>query len=282
MDTRMCKIVYFDEDSVTDYVQIYDGGALEKTTELLQDVKDKATGSSQINGKIGIPKFLKALLGSNLDVSAGVSADVNYSNDRMIKNIIKNTLLTDFINIVENSASDMSDLTREESTKDKSSVICRFRDYKISAPKDSLSYISLISPYLSMLRGGDIPAGDFKIALERLDNTIKTAKGYYEFVGEKKTDSGDSDRVIFRFNINSFKNNYKPTDLLKMNITVYAIHVGESTIDMLDVNNEFKIKTVAQDNPSYIEEKRDSSVNDTDKTKELKVYDVLLAGVETK
>ena len=33
--TQLCKIVYFDEDSVTDYVQMVDGGELEKTTELL-------------------------------------------------------------------------------------------------------------------------------------------------------------------------------------------------------------------------------------------------------
>ena len=33
---KICKIVYFDEDSVTDYVQIVAGGELENTTELLK------------------------------------------------------------------------------------------------------------------------------------------------------------------------------------------------------------------------------------------------------
>ena len=33
---RICKIVCFDEDAVTDYVQIVAGGDLEKTTELLK------------------------------------------------------------------------------------------------------------------------------------------------------------------------------------------------------------------------------------------------------
>ena len=37
MASKICKIVYFDEDSVTDYVQIVAGGTLEKTTELLFD-----------------------------------------------------------------------------------------------------------------------------------------------------------------------------------------------------------------------------------------------------
>ena len=33
MENTICKIVYFDEDSVTDYVQIIAGGELEKTTQ---------------------------------------------------------------------------------------------------------------------------------------------------------------------------------------------------------------------------------------------------------
>ncbi len=35
MNEYLNKIVYFDEGSVTDYVQIVAGGKLEKTTELL-------------------------------------------------------------------------------------------------------------------------------------------------------------------------------------------------------------------------------------------------------
>ena len=40
---KICKIVYFDEDSVTDYVQIVAGGELENTTELLKskDAKEE-------------------------------------------------------------------------------------------------------------------------------------------------------------------------------------------------------------------------------------------------
>lgn len=37
MENSICKIVYFDEDSVTDYVQIIAGGELEKTTQLLKE-----------------------------------------------------------------------------------------------------------------------------------------------------------------------------------------------------------------------------------------------------
>lgn len=36
MANKIYKIVYFDEDSVTDYVQIVVGGSLKTTTELLK------------------------------------------------------------------------------------------------------------------------------------------------------------------------------------------------------------------------------------------------------
>lgn len=37
LKSSICKIVYFDEESVTDYVQIIAEGKLEKTTELLNE-----------------------------------------------------------------------------------------------------------------------------------------------------------------------------------------------------------------------------------------------------
>ena len=62
-----------------------------------------------------------------------------------------------------------------------------------------------------MLNGGaNIPAGEFYIAIDKLDNTIKNAKSYYEFVGIR-----EEEKVIFRFNIKSFKNNYKAADFRK-------------------------------------------------------------------
>ena len=61
--SRLCKIVYFDEESVTDYIQIVEGGKLEKTTELLNETTDK--GNAGIDGKasVGIGGVLKALVG---------------------------------------------------------------------------------------------------------------------------------------------------------------------------------------------------------------------------
>ena len=43
----LCKVVYFDEDSVTDFVQIVAGGQLEKTTELLNQSQEN--GEAELN-----------------------------------------------------------------------------------------------------------------------------------------------------------------------------------------------------------------------------------------
>ena len=49
---KICKIVYFDEDSVTDYVQIVAGGELENTTELLKSKDAEEEQNLQANGKV--------------------------------------------------------------------------------------------------------------------------------------------------------------------------------------------------------------------------------------
>lgn len=212
MASKICKIVYFDEDSVTDYVQIVAGGTLEKTTELLNSSDLSEEQKADVSAKGGIGGVFKALLGWEASASGEVSAGLALNRNKMVKNIVKNTILTDFLHIIdENENKSASKTTR--------GAIKKFEGYVISAEKDSLSYMVMVSPYLSMLRSGSsIPAGDFNIAIDKLENALKNAKGYYEFVGTK----GKS-KVILRFNINSFKNGYTISDLLKMNLSIYAI-----------------------------------------------------------
>ena len=56
MASKICKIVYFDEDSVTDYVQIVAGGTLEKTTELLNSSDLSEEQKADVSAKGGIQK----------------------------------------------------------------------------------------------------------------------------------------------------------------------------------------------------------------------------------
>lgn len=268
---KICKIVYFDEDSVTDYVQIVAGGELENTTELLNSRDLKEGQNAQANGKAGISGIFKALLGWDAGVSADVSAGLSFNSSKMAKNIVKNTILTDFLNVIEGAS-----LGKAKSRMPKG-TIKQFKGYRIHAEEDSLSYMVMVSPYLSMLKNGSsIPAGDFSIAVDKLDNALRHAKGYYEFVGTK-----GKQQVILRFNINSFRNNYTISDLLKMDLSIYAIKVGRTALENLNVNKELgmHISVIPKDNPSYESNETDGKSKSPNPV--LDVFDVLLAGVES-
>ena len=68
-----------------------------------------------------------------------------------------------------------------------------------------------------------------------------------------------------------------------MDICIYAIKVGKTTIDKLNFNSEFDIdpSAMTKDNPSYVEAPQEVVSEDIDIKKPLDVYDVLLAGVES-
>lgn len=271
MENTICKVVYFDEDSVTDYVQIIAGGELEKTTQLLKESEKSGEADTSASGKAGISGVFKALLGLEAQASAEATMGITLNTNKMAKNIVKNTILTDFLGIIDGKSTDKGGKLKQGSIK-------KFQGYTISVEKDSLSYIVMVSPYLSMFKGDlDIPTGEFDIAVEKLDNALRSAKGYYEFIGTK----GKS-KVVLRFNINSLKNNYKINDLLKMNLSIYAIKVGTTTLEQLNVNKELDIDfyNTVKDNPNYHSDEQKPQNQENSKSKSLDVYDVLLAGVE--
>lgn len=268
----LCKIIYFDEESITDFIQISEGGELEKTTQLLKESGIKESLSIGGGFKIGLGRIVAALSGANayMDVKGDVSAE--HENAKMIKSIIKNTILTDFLDILDKRGSGNKSKRRLPS-----GAVKKFQGYEISIEKDSMAYMAMVSPYLNMVDSGTtVDAGDFNIAVEKLDNTIKSAKGYYELIGQK-----GKERVVLRFNINAFKNNYSMADLLKMDLSIYAIKVGKTTIDQLNISNEFDLDADNKDvdNPSYDENELNEAKNNSNDV--LDVFDVLLAGVES-
>lgn len=59
------------------------------------------------------------------------------------------------------------------------------------------------------------------MTVSKMNQGIRNTKGYYELIGTKEKNEDDSnrkvvDKRIFRFNIDSFKNNYRIQDLRKM------------------------------------------------------------------
>ena len=114
---------------------------------------------------------------------------------------------------------------------------------------------------------------DLSVDMIKIDDSIKLAKGYFEFEG-----ISDQESVILRFNIDSFRNNYKVADLLKMRLSIFAVPVGKVERKNLSITAELNMTGDVDgeskyDNPVY---------GDEENTKEedsLIVYDVLLAGV---
>lgn len=262
----MKKIIYFDEESVTDYLQISMGGQLNKTTELLRETSKNANA----DGKLGVgvdtksntlSNFLGALIGFSGNAEIGATAGAGIKANNIAKSIIQNTILTDFLDSLNN----------------KDSTIKEFKDYLLEVEKDSLTYIVMISPFMSMISGNPAldDTGEYDLMIEKVDETIRNAKGYYEFIGKDR--KGENEKVIFRFNINAFKNNYKITDLRKMNLVLHAIHVGSAEISDLTFNGEFDLKQKKAKNPTFVESEH---INNENEESSFKVYDVLIAGVE--
>ena len=272
MDSNFLKIVYFDESFVADFMQIIAGGELKKTTEFITEINSDLDAEAGIGGKIsseknGLPKIFSFLSGFSINAQADANASVSKKTDRVAKNILENTLLADFIALLD------SDKRRPKNKR--CSGIKIFSNITVKPEINSFSYLMLIAPYLSMING-NLPIktsdGDLlKIDITKIEGAIEKGRGYYEFIASVE----DNKEVVFRFNRTAFRNNYTMSDLPKMQLTYYAIHVGKMNKKDLEVQKEFEFGT---DNNKRIDY---SSVGISEKSneKEIDVYDIVLAGI---
>lgn len=269
--TNFLKIVYFDEAFVADFMQIIAGGELKKTTEFITEVESGIEGKASAEARLDtsksiLPKIFSFLSGVIVNAEGGVSADLSRKSDRIVKNILENTLLADFIALLE------SDKRR---TKNKRcSGIRIFPKVVVKPEVNSFTYMMLIAPFLGMI-DGELPfkSSDgyaMRIDITKIEETIEKGRGYYEFVAtiERKD-------IILRFNRSAFRNSYTMSDLPKMQLTYYAIHVGQIEKSDLQVQKEFEFgATKASKRIDYESE----SVGDF-ASAAMDVYDVVLAGV---
>ncbi len=209
----MIKVVYFDELSATDYLNIYDGGEKVKTVEEIENQHNELTA------KLGA-KLLKKLnwlpiLGGEISLSGDI--EHSYLGTSLIKNTLSNTVLTDFIN----------------KSKD-DDRIWKLERYILKTYKNSIAFFKMFTPYLTITKSNLTTSDGFMIDISKLDEAFKNGKGYYEMIAEKNT-SECRKRCILRFNIQAFRNNYGIADLTKMNLNYFAIKVGETKEEMLDI-----------------------------------------------
>lgn len=160
---------------------------------------------------------------------------------------------------------------------DKTTAVEKLEDCKVVEIKDSIESIALLTPYMSMLKGGQsIDVGDFDIAVDKLDAAINKAKGYFEYLGKS-----DNRNIILRFNNQAFKNSYRASDLQRMELVFYAVKVGHCRVSELTVDNELHVDGArTKDEPDYLGPLKIAETENAEDS-EVDMYDVLLAGIET-
>lgn len=250
---KIKKVVYFDEGSATDYIQIIRGGNLEETTKLIDET------NKNIAGKAGASiSPLSSLLSTVIGIGASVSGEFQKKKSDMASSIISNTILTDFMKISEG-------LDDEISVEENVELI---------EPEGSMTEFLKVSAYTNMVAGSQGIDEEYTLNISKLDETLKQAKGYFEFKVKN-----DTCKKIYRFNIDALRNNYRSTDLTKMKLTLYSIRVGSIKEKELkfeeDLKSSFKNKDFKK--TSYTE---DEQLNETKNEITFKLYDVILAGVE--
>lgn len=238
---KFLKIVYFDELSAMDFLNIENGGLQEKTE------KNVTSKNNQVEAKllteIGIGKKLFGLAKAYGEISG--AAGFSRANERTIEATISNTVLTDYL-----SVSDSESITKLENCK-------------VFPDERSMTYLKLFAPYLKFVDSSDIP-----FSMDNLGAILDEGKGYYELISQNKENVND--KAILRFNIRAFRNNYGLVDLSKMDLVFHAIKVGESTLDSLNAENEFKINERVATIDDIVENSNEDSCL---------IYDVILAGV---
>ena len=120
------KIIYFDEESAIDYINIADGGLVIKLDEIKDGDKSQIGIGTEvgIEGKFSLFNFFKA----NAKVEA--NAELLQYGESIVKSTLTNTILTDYI---------------AKANMDKYTM--KFEDYKISPITNSLAFWKMYTPY---------------------------------------------------------------------------------------------------------------------------------------
>ena len=238
------KVIYFDEPTAQDYIDIVNGGRLDWSKEENKERAAKILTEIEAQAESGfnILNFIKA------SFSGGVSSNISGEISKMLDTTLKNTLLTDYIS---------------EAFKDNN--VRKFENDGVYAPENSVSMYKMYSSYLTI-----VPKEQLPIDMEKLNEALLGERGYYAMLlASEKTPT-----CVLRFNIKAFKNNYNLADLSKMKLTYYGVKVGLCNKEQLSIEKEFELKSEnAKPKPEDI---LDGTTPENDF---LEVYDIVLAGV---
>jgi hypothetical protein len=242
----LIKVVYFDEESASDYLDISAGG---KTATTSEQVKDRTTKMhSEVESRLAAKFSWLPFLGASAEVGAGV--DLARTGQSILRKTLSNTILTDYLDAVAQD-----------------SRVTKLTGLRVTAPEGSLAHVKMFTPYTVILR-----TEEHGIDLARLDEALASANGYYEMLGK----ADGEQRAVLRFNINAFRNNYGLADLGKMRLTFHGIHVGKICEQELTMQAQMQTEqAVGSITAAAVLDGTAGGNNAL-----LNVYDVLLAGVE--
>ena len=244
------KVVYFDEGSATDYIYISEGG---KADEKKDNIVTKSTSlAAKAEAKAEAKfKFFSFL---NTSASVGTHAEVAREGNTIISKAISNTILTDYLSLVDDQI-------------DETPHIVEFKDCLLYPYPESFAFYKMLTPYMAMTEGKVDIGSDMKLNIAMMDQALENGRGYYELIA----DYSDVKSVL-RFNIKAFRNNYSISDLVKMRLCFHAVEVGTVPEVNLTMQSEF-----SQFNKSITGY---DIMGGEGQGSELKVYDVILAGVD--
>lgn len=155
--SSIIKVIYFDEESASDYLDISAGGKSAATSEDVRDRTRKA--QEKVEAKLEAKFRWLPFLGASGSASGGLEAA--QAGQSILRKTLSNTILTDYL----------SGAKEDER-------VAKLRDLQVTAPKGSMAYTKMFTPYMVMMKIEDAP-----IDLARMDETLAGAKGYYELLG---------------------------------------------------------------------------------------------------
>lgn len=282
---RLIKVVYFDEASALEYLDIKNDGRYIFNEEEIKNKETNVKNNNEAKLGIGGKAFeLLKYIGVEAKASTEVSGGFSKSNHKLFNSSISNTILTDFLKNVDESGKE----------------VVTFVDYDFRVIDNSFAYIKTIAPILKLLKDGYIDRTDeFKdINIKEIESVLENSKGYFEFLAVK-----EEKEVILRLNTNELRNNYRFGDLQDMNLVFYGIKVGKlkkkdlkienyferldskkdsNTKDIKDKQNIQEESELLQDFEGFSEGKEPidkSNINPIVDKDSLDLYDIVLAGI---
>jgi len=261
----MLKVIYFDESSALDSLDQAHSGRIQEITKDMVDKANELSGGAEFEAKAKTSLFSFFKLGGGIDTKGQFSR----KGTNILTTTLTNTILTSFTELLD---TDFVDSKR----------FVTLEQYKLKIVPDSFTFLKTITPFIKVYTnqadvvvqsdsGNANDSQNFDFSL--FDEVLENAKGYYELLAVK----GD-DRKVVRFNLDGLRNNYRLTDLQKMDLTIYGIKVGTCTEGELNFTEEIgegSSEETSSGFDAFEKEKEDTKNSEV----KLDIIDVILAGI---